>query len=145
MLGLLGLMAIPAIAFFALVLCAEAGYLEGLVPIGSLAAVALLYPMTGWRRRLGVSFLVLQLGFFLFVPTRVFRLFMLPNVAEILERQIFMGTMYDLIHQGVGPDEGVLVVTDFHGLLVRCRWHDRAPRSSSWARRSTFSSTSTPP
>ncbi len=109
-------MAVPAVAFYALVLCAEAGYLSGLVPPACVYVGLLLFPPTGngrvgalWATVLGVG----QLALFLFLPYGVGRTFMLPTVAEVVSRVTRTEIMWERVHVGVGEGEPVLVISDF--------------------------------
>jgi hypothetical protein len=106
---------IPSLLFYFAVICAEAGYLAGLV---APAAVAASLSVVG-RGRIFAALLVLtQLGFFLFGPQRIARTFMLPDVAEILERDVRAGFLFDAVHDHLPEEEHFLVLSDFPDMTV---------------------------
>jgi len=106
-------MALPAVAFYVLVLCAEAGYLSGLVPPASVyVAMVLFRPGSDGRRAaIWTSVLALgQLGLFLFLPYGLGRTFMLPTVAEVVSRETRSEIMWERVRV---PGDEVLVISDF--------------------------------
>jgi hypothetical protein len=114
------LMVIPAVAFFTLILCAEAGYLAGLVPIAALCAAA----WCGSRgpralRHVLVGLMTAQLVFFALAPQGVCRTFMMPTVQEILTRQVLIATYDDRIHENTPEDAHILVASDYPDLALR--------------------------
>ena len=109
-------MALPAVSFYALVLCAEAGYLSGLVPPACVYVALQLFPADGARRAGTVWTTALaagQLALFLFLPYGLGRTFMLPTVAEVVSRVTRTEIMWERVHAGVGAGEPVLVISDF--------------------------------
>ena len=106
-------MIVPALAFYATVLCAEAGYLAGLV-----APAALLAALAARRRWHLGAVTVAELAFFLVAPQQIGRTFMMPDVSEILQRDLRTGALFDAIHRDLPPSARVLVVTDFPDVTV---------------------------
>jgi len=104
---------IPSLLFYFAVICAEAGYLAGLVaPAAMLAGLS----VTGRRRIFAALLAAAQLAFFLVGPERIGRTFMLPDVAEILERDVRAGLLFDAV--AVPDDRRVLVISDFPDMTV---------------------------
>jgi hypothetical protein len=101
----------PATAFYLLAMCAEAGYLAGLVPIAALTAAA---ACAGDRRLRYVPpiLVAVELAYFFIGPQTVFRSMMQPNTNEIFLRQLIIRTLDERIHEGTVPGERILVVSD---------------------------------
>jgi hypothetical protein len=108
---LLAATGVPAIAFFVLVFCAEAGYLAGLVPVAALVA-ALATGGARPLRALAGGLVVAQLAFFFFGPERIARSFMMPTLAEITDRQFLSETLFNRITEGTVPEARILVISD---------------------------------
>jgi hypothetical protein len=107
------LIAVPSMIFYAVVICAEAGYLSGLV-----APAAVLGGLWLRRRWAPIAVAVAQLAFFLAGPQRIFRSFMLPDVQEIVERDLRAGFLFDALHHDLAPDARVLALSDFPDLSL---------------------------
>jgi hypothetical protein len=108
-------MALPATLFYAFVLCAEAGYVAGLVAIAALVAAGALARSGGakpWQAWLGPGLAVAELVFFLLAPSGEGRLIMMPTTTEITARQARMEALYRHLLREV-PHERILVVTDW--------------------------------
>jgi len=110
---LCGAIVIPSLLFYTLVICAEAGYLAGLV-----APAAVLGALASRRRWLPPLLAAAQLGFFLFGPQQLGRTFMLPDVSEIVDRDVRTTLLFDALHREAPPEARVLVVSDFPDLTV---------------------------
>jgi Dolichyl-phosphate-mannose-protein mannosyltransferase len=113
-------MVVPSLLFYSFGFCMEAGYLAGLVAPAALVGGLASPPSGATRARAWAPALaaVAQLGFFLAGPQHIGRTFMLPNIAEILERDLRVGLLYDALHHGLPPDERVLVLSDFPDLTA---------------------------
>jgi hypothetical protein len=106
-------MIVPALLFYALVICAEAGYLAGLIaPAAVLAALAASRRWPLW------TVAAAQLAFFLFAPQQLGRTLMLPNVSEIMERDLRAGALFDAVHRDAPAGASTLVLSDFPDLTV---------------------------
>jgi hypothetical protein len=109
---IVGLMAAPSLVFYALVLCAEAGYLAGLVPPAMIATALAIC-----RLRFRPVFVALvasaQLAFFFFVPINVGGTFMLPTVDEIVARETRARILHEAALAGVEPGKKILVLSDW--------------------------------
>ncbi|HEY7954741.1 MAG TPA: hypothetical protein VII38_05575 [Polyangia bacterium] len=113
---LLALTAAPAIPFYALILCAEAGYLAGLVPVAALTCAALLAGSADrprLMRLMPAAIVLLQLGFFAFAPSQLGRTFMTPSAPEIISRELRARLLYAAIDDGAAPGDRQLVVSDY--------------------------------
>jgi hypothetical protein len=112
LLVLLVLMALPSVIFYALSLCAEPGYLAGLLPPAALAT-AFLARDARWPRGIAAFIITAELAFFFLAPDRIYRTYMLPNASEILQREFSSEYLYAGIARGVADGDRLLVVTDF--------------------------------
>ncbi|HEY2743012.1 MAG TPA: hypothetical protein VGL86_00255 [Polyangia bacterium] len=106
-------MVLPALVFYAVVLCAEAGYLAGLV-----APAAVLAALGARRPALGCVIAVAELAFFLGAPQEIGGTFMLPDVQEIVSRDVRAATLFDALHRDLPADARVLVISDFPDLTA---------------------------
>jgi hypothetical protein len=106
---------VPSLIFYFIVLCAEAGYLAGLV---APAAVAGALGVLG-RRRTAAAALVAaaQLAFFLLAPHSMLRTFMQPTLDEIVERDVRAGFLFDALHHDL-TNQRVLALSDFPDLSL---------------------------
>src|SRR5262249_3180770 len=103
-LGICLTITIPSLLFYFAVICAEAGYLAGLVaPAAVLAGLS----VSGRRKIFAALIAAAQLSFFLVGPERIGRTFMLPDVAEIVERDVRAGLLFDAVHD----DKPLLVIS----------------------------------
>ncbi len=112
----LGLMAAPALAFYLLVLCAEAGYLSALVPPASMVAALALTPAAASRARfrlLRPALLLAEVGFFLLAPRAQAWLYMLPDADEILAREARIAHLHEHVMRGNLPHQRLLVLSDY--------------------------------
>jgi Dolichyl-phosphate-mannose-protein mannosyltransferase len=107
-------MIVPSLIFYFVVLCAEAGYLAGLVAPAAVAGALSL------RERRWPAYLVAaaQLAFFLLAPHSLLRTFMQPSLDEILERDVRAGFLFDALHHDLPPAVRVLAVSDFPDLSL---------------------------
>lgn len=113
---LLGLMAAPAVVFYLLVLCAEAGYLSALVPPSAIVAALALQPAAASRRWLGwlrPTLLLAELGFFVLAPRARDWLYMMPNADEILVREARIARLHEHVMRGKLPQQRLLVLSDY--------------------------------
>jgi hypothetical protein len=112
----LAAMAVPAALFYAFVLCAEAGYLAGLVPPAAVVAATILSPAAGarpWQARGRYAILCCLLGFFLFSPNGQGVFTMMPTTSEIMAREARVSALYEHLGKGLLPEDRILVVTDW--------------------------------
>ncbi len=113
---LLALMTLPSLAFFSLALCAEAGYLSGLVAPAAVAASALLAGETAPERSaraMPALLLLAELGFFSFAPSTVGRAYMMPNASEVFEREAVHQALEDTLAADHPRTTRLLVLTDW--------------------------------
>ncbi len=106
------MMALPAVAFFALVFCAEAGYLAGLVPVAALVA-GLSAGSARALRLVAAATVLAQLAFFFVGPQQIARSFMMPTVSEIAKRQLLGEMLLARISDETPPGARVLVISDY--------------------------------
>jgi len=109
-------MAVPAGLFYCFVLCAEAGYLAGLVPPAAMVAATSLSTSTGarpWQGGLRYVLAVALLAGFLFAPNGQGVLTMMPTTSEILARQARIEALYAHLLKGLPAPDRILVVTDW--------------------------------
>jgi len=112
--GMLALtMALPAVAFYAVVLCAEAGYLAGLVPAAAVLGALACTGGPRWLKAVPALVAASQLAFFLFGPERIARTFMLPDANEVIERELRVRLLDEEIARGTADGDGILVVSDY--------------------------------
>jgi hypothetical protein len=123
--GVFVAMVVPSLLFYFLVLCAEAGYLAGLVAPAAVLGGLCERPASGLRARLlawSVPLLALvQALFFLAAPHSMWRTFMQPSLDEIMERDVRAGFLFDALHRGLPPGAGgarVLAISDFPDLTL---------------------------
>jgi hypothetical protein len=109
-------MALPAALFYCFVLCAEAGYLAGLVPPAAIVAATALSAETGakpWQARGRYLLAVALLAVFLFAPGGQGLVTMMPTTSEVMARQARIDALYVHLLEDLPPGERILVVTDW--------------------------------
>jgi hypothetical protein len=107
-------MAVPAVFFYVFVLCAEAGYLAGLVPPAAIvAATSLATAAKPWQAKVRYLLAGAELAFFLLSPNGEGVLTMMPTTSEITARQARMDALYAHLLKDLPAAERILVVTDW--------------------------------
>lgn len=121
-LRILLLMAAPALAFYALVFIAEAGYLLALVPAACVVAgIALGSSTLRFGGFVGGFLILFQLAFFFVGPTSTnSALLWTPTLSEITLRQVSTEATLAAISKSVPPTERILVLSD-RGATFRYR------------------------
>jgi uncharacterized membrane protein len=112
----LACMALPAGLFYCFVLCAEAGYLAGLVPPAAIVAATSLSTSADaklWQERLRYALAFGLLAFFLFSPNGEGVFTMMPTTSEIMARQTRIDALYVHLLKDLPPADRILVVTDW--------------------------------
>jgi hypothetical protein len=113
---ILACMAIPTGLFSCLVMCAEAGYLAGLVPPAALVAATLLSQGNGarpWQAHGRAVLVAAELAFFLFSPSGQGVFTMMPTTSEIAAREARTDALHAHLRQGLRSEDSILVLSDW--------------------------------
>ena len=112
----LAAMAVPAGLFYGFVMCAEAGYLAGLVPQSALVAAVVLAASAKarpWQARTRYLLVLAELAFFLVSPSGQGVFTMMPTASEIVTRETRIGALFAHLLEGLPREDRLLVVTDW--------------------------------